>query len=38
VAQAALDLGVHENTIYKWIRQYSEDPEGAFPGKGGEGD
>ena len=34
VSQAAVDLGIHENTIYKWMRQYSEDPEGAFPGKG----
>lgn len=34
VSQVALDLGIHENTIYKWIRQYSADPAGAFPGKG----
>ena len=34
VTQVALDLGIHENTIYKWIRLYSADPEGAFPGKG----
>ena len=34
VSQVALDLGIHENTIYKWMRQYSADPEGAFPGKG----
>lgn len=34
VSRVALDLGVHENTIYKWMRQYREDPEGAFPGKG----
>ncbi len=34
VSQAAQDLGIHENTIYKWTRQYREDPEGAFPGKG----
>ena len=34
VSQAALDLGIHENTIYKWMRQYREDPGGAFPGKG----
>lgn len=34
VAQVALDLGIHENTIYKWIRQYKADPGGAFPGKG----
>lgn len=34
VSQVALDLGIHENTIYKWMRQYKADPEGAFPGKG----
>ena len=34
VIQVAKDLGVHENTIYKWIRQYKADPGGAFPGKG----
>jgi len=34
VAQVAMDLGVHENTIYKWMRQYKADPGGAFPGKG----
>jgi len=34
VSQVALDLGVHENTIYKWMRQYNADPAGAFPGKG----
>jgi transposase len=34
VTQVAMDLGIHENTIYKWMRQYKADPEGAFPGKG----
>ena len=34
VAQVALDLGIHENTIYKWIRQNKADPGGAFSGKG----
>jgi transposase len=34
VSTVAIDLGVHENTIYKWMRQYKTDPEGAFPGKG----
>ena len=29
-----MDLGIHENTIYKWMRQYKADPGGAFPGKG----
>ena len=30
----ALELGVHENTIYKWANQYRNDPEHAFPGTG----
>lgn len=30
----AEEIGIHENTIYKWIRQYKEDPEQAFPGSG----
>jgi transposase len=34
VTRVALDLGIHDNTIYKWMRQYGADPEGAFPGKG----
>jgi len=34
IARVASDLGIHENTIYKWLRQYKTDPEGAFPGKG----
>jgi len=27
-------IGVHANTIHNWKRQFTEDPEGAFPGKG----
>ena len=27
-------IGVHSNTIYKWIRQYNAEPEHAFPGSG----
>lgn len=34
ISEVAQDLGVHENTIYKWMRQYKSDPDGAFPGKG----
>lgn len=30
----AVEIGVHENTIYKWAEQLREDPENAFPGKG----
>ena len=30
----AHEVGVHENTIFKWGEQYRTDPENAFPGKG----
>ncbi len=30
----AHEIGVHENTIYKWAEQYRQDPEFAFPGSG----
>ena len=33
-AQVAFDLGVHPNTIHKWIREYAQRPQDAFPGKG----
>jgi transposase len=33
-ASLADELGIHQNTVYKWIRQYSDDPEQAFPGSG----
>lgn len=34
VSQVALDMGIHENTLYKWIREFSAKPQEAFPGKG----
>ena len=34
VSQVALDMGIHENTLYKWIRELSAKPVEAFPGKG----
>ena len=30
----AKGLGINENVLYRWIRQYREDPENSFPGKG----
>jgi transposase len=33
-SQVACDLGIHPNTLYKWVQQYSERPQDAFPGKG----
>jgi len=32
--QVAKDIGVHANTIYKWVQQYKANPDDAFPGKG----
>ena len=34
VSSVANEIGVHENTIYKWLRQLHTDPENAFPGSG----
>jgi transposase len=34
VAEAARDLGLHENVLRKWIRALAEDPQQAFPGHG----
>lgn len=32
--QVARDLSIDLTTIRQWIKQFSEDPERAFPGKG----
>jgi len=34
VAETARNLGIHENLLHKWKKQYEEDTEHAFPGKG----
>lgn len=34
VAEVAKDLEIHPNTLYKWVHQYGENPQEAFPGKG----
>ena len=34
VTQVSDDMGIHPNTLYKWIRQYSDKPQEAFPGTG----
>ncbi len=34
VAQASRDLGVHENVIRKWMKEFDADPGQAFPGNG----
>ena len=33
-AQVAADMGIHPNTLYKWVRQFSDKPLEAFPGTG----
>jgi len=27
-------MGIHPNTLYRWVKQFSDKPEAAFPGKG----
>ncbi len=34
VTAVAKELGIHENTLYKWINQASTSEEDAFPGSG----
>ncbi|WP_281940889.1 IS3 family transposase [Paenibacillus tyrfis] len=34
VAQVAREMGLHENTIYRWIAEFKQDGSGAFPGSG----
>jgi len=34
VAQAGRDLGVHENVLRKWVKEFGSDPVQAFPGQG----
>jgi transposase len=34
VRQAAQDLGVHENVLRKWVKDFAVDPAQAFPGHG----
>jgi len=34
VAQAARELGIAENTLYRWVSEYKQDPVNAFRGSG----
>jgi len=34
VREVAGNLGIHENLLHKWKREYLSDPLNAFPGKG----
>lgn len=35
-SEVAKGLGINENVLYRWIKQYREDPKNAFPGKGNQ--
>ena len=34
VMQASRDLGVHENTMRAWLKEFEADPRHSFPGHG----
>lgn len=34
VREVSKGLGINENLIYRWKKQFSEDRENSFPGKG----
>jgi transposase len=34
VGVAAKDLGIHENVLRKWVKDFAADPQQAFPGRG----
>ena len=34
VADVARSLGIHENQLHRWRREYEDDPNSSFPGKG----
>lgn len=34
VAQVAREMGLHENTLYRWIAEFKNDGVHAFPGSG----
>jgi transposase len=34
IAQAAEDLGIHQNVLRKWVKDLANNPTQAFPGRG----
>ena len=34
IRQAAKDLGLHENLLRRWVKEFKGDPAQAFPGRG----
>ena len=33
-AEVARDLGLHGNVVRRWVQQFRDDPQHAFPGRG----
>jgi transposase len=33
-AQAARDLGLHQNVLRNWVKEFAADPQHSFPGHG----
>jgi len=34
ISHVARDLGIREKLLYRWVQQFREDPQNAFPGQG----
>ena len=34
VSETARDLGIHANTLHRWVKEYRDSGEDAFPGHG----
>ena len=34
IKQASRDLGIHENTLRAWLKEFEADPQHSFPGHG----
>lgn len=34
IPSVARDIGIHDNTMYKWVNEYKKHKENAFPGSG----
>lgn len=34
ISEVAENLGIHPMMLHRWVREYSDDPQYAFPGQG----
>jgi transposase len=34
IRRASVDLGIHENTLRAWLKEFAADPQHSFPGHG----